>query len=103
MNTVMVSFNTTVRQMTKMFQWPKCLSKKKTGCKYLHLLGMPFAKLALRCIYVYLVMHSIMSVHYAHKATYLLITLNLYRGLCPFINWVSKNVKILNRSMSTKG
>jgi len=34
----MVSFNTTVRQMTKMFQWPKCLSKndrnvsaKKTG------------------------------------------------------------------------
>ena len=38
-NTVMVSFNTTVRQMTKIFQWPKCLSrndqnvstKKKTG------------------------------------------------------------------------
>jgi len=27
-NTVMVSFNTTVRQMTEMFQWPKCLSKK---------------------------------------------------------------------------
>jgi len=24
----MVTFNTTVRQMTEMFQWPKCLSKK---------------------------------------------------------------------------
>jgi len=23
----MVTFNTTVRQMTEMFQWPKCLSK----------------------------------------------------------------------------
>jgi len=23
----MVSFNTTVRQMTKIFQWPKCLSR----------------------------------------------------------------------------
>jgi len=23
----MVSFNTTVRQMTEMFQWPKCLSR----------------------------------------------------------------------------
>jgi len=30
------------------------------------------------------------SVHYAHKATFLLMTLNLYRGLCPFIKWVSK-------------
>jgi len=44
-----------------------------------------------------------MSVHYAHKAKFLLTTLNLYRGLCPFTMWVSKNVKILNRSMSTKG
>jgi len=26
-NTVVASFNTTVRQMTEMFQWPKCLSK----------------------------------------------------------------------------
>ena len=29
-NTVVVSCNTTVRQMTEMFQWPKCLSKKMT-------------------------------------------------------------------------
>jgi len=28
MNTVTASFNTTVRQMTEMFKWPKCLSKK---------------------------------------------------------------------------
>jgi len=28
----MVSFNTTVRQMTEMFQWPKCLSKKWPKC-----------------------------------------------------------------------
>jgi len=35
MNTGIVSFNTTVRQITKTFQWTKCLSKK-TGCKYLH-------------------------------------------------------------------
>jgi len=28
MNTVTESFNTTVRQMTEMFQWPKYLSKK---------------------------------------------------------------------------
>ena len=30
-NTVMVSFNTTMRKMTKMFQqkWPKCFSEKK--------------------------------------------------------------------------
>jgi len=27
-----VSFNTTVRQMTKMFQWPKCLSRKWSKC-----------------------------------------------------------------------
>jgi len=26
----MASFNATVRQMTKMFQWPTCLSKKMT-------------------------------------------------------------------------
>ena len=47
-------------------------------------------------------MRSIMSVHYAHKITFLLTTLNLYRGLCPFIKWLSKNVEILNRSMFTK-
>jgi len=29
MNTATASFNTTVRQITKMSQWPKCLSKKK--------------------------------------------------------------------------
>jgi len=28
MYTALVSFNTTVRLMTKIFQWPKCLSKK---------------------------------------------------------------------------
>jgi len=28
-NTVVASFNTTVRQMTEMFLWPKCLSEKK--------------------------------------------------------------------------
>jgi len=28
MNTVMVTFNTTVRQMTEMFRWPKVFSKK---------------------------------------------------------------------------
>jgi len=27
MNTVTASFNTSVRQMTEMFQWPICLSK----------------------------------------------------------------------------
>jgi len=32
MNTVMVSFNTTVRQMTEMFQWPKCLNKIRRKC-----------------------------------------------------------------------
>jgi len=32
MNTVTVSFNTTVRQMTEMSQWPKCLSNKWTKC-----------------------------------------------------------------------
>jgi len=31
-NTVMVSFDTTVRQMTEMFQCPKCLSKKWPKC-----------------------------------------------------------------------
>ena len=31
-NTVTVSFNTTVRQMTEIFQWPKCLSKKWSKC-----------------------------------------------------------------------
>jgi len=30
MNTVSASFDTTVRQMTEMPQWPKCLSKKMT-------------------------------------------------------------------------
>jgi len=30
MNTVVASFDTPVRQMTKMSQWPKCLSKKIT-------------------------------------------------------------------------
>jgi len=24
-------------------------------------------------------------------------------GLCPFVKWVSKNIKILNRSMSIRG
>jgi len=34
MNTVMASFDTTVRQMTEISQWPKCLSKKMTKmCK----------------------------------------------------------------------
>jgi len=28
----MASFNTIVRQMTEMFQWPKCLSKKLPKC-----------------------------------------------------------------------
>jgi len=39
MNTVMTSFNTTVRQMNKMSvtkmsqqKWPKCLSEKKNNC-----------------------------------------------------------------------
>jgi len=54
MNTTVVSFNTTVRQMTEM-------SQQKTGCKYYHLLGMPFAKLALHCICVFLV-HAINNV-----------------------------------------
>jgi len=31
-HTVTVSFNTTVRQMTKMSQWPKCLTKKWPKC-----------------------------------------------------------------------
>jgi len=31
MITATENFNTTARQMTEMFQWPKCLSKKKTG------------------------------------------------------------------------
>ena len=31
-NTVTVGFNTTVRQMTEMFQWQKCLSKKWPKC-----------------------------------------------------------------------
>jgi len=30
MKTAAVSLNTTVRQMTEMSQWPKCLSKKMT-------------------------------------------------------------------------
>jgi len=30
MNTGMARFNTAVRQMTEMFQWPKCLSKKNS-------------------------------------------------------------------------
>jgi len=32
-NNVMVSFNTTVRQITDIFQWPKCLSKKRQKYK----------------------------------------------------------------------
>jgi len=28
----MASFNTTLRQMIEMFQWPKCLSKKWPKC-----------------------------------------------------------------------
>jgi len=32
MNTIMAFFNTTVRQMTEMCQWPKCLSEKKHDC-----------------------------------------------------------------------
>jgi len=28
MNTVTANFNTTVRQMTELSQWPKCLCKK---------------------------------------------------------------------------
>ena len=31
-NTVMVSFNITVRRMTEMSQWPKCLSQKWVKC-----------------------------------------------------------------------
>jgi len=30
MNTATVHFTTAVRQMTEMFQWPKCLSKRMT-------------------------------------------------------------------------
>jgi len=30
MNNVTASFNKTVRQITEMFQWPKCISKKMT-------------------------------------------------------------------------
>jgi len=30
MNAAMASFNTTVRQMTEMFQWPQCLSEKNS-------------------------------------------------------------------------
>jgi len=33
MNTATANFNTAVRQMAEMFQWPKCLSKN--GPKYL--------------------------------------------------------------------
>jgi len=33
MNTIMVSFNATVGQMTEMFQWLWCLSEKKSSCK----------------------------------------------------------------------
>jgi len=47
-------------------------------------------------------MQSMMSVYYTLKATFLLTTLNLYRGLCPK-KWVSKYVKILYMSMSTRG
>jgi len=32
MSTVTASFNTTVRQMTKMLQWPICHSKKWPKC-----------------------------------------------------------------------
>jgi len=35
----MVSFNTTVRQMTEIFQWPKCLKMfqwKKTAVETFH-------------------------------------------------------------------
>jgi len=48
-------------------------------------------------------MRSIISVYYTHRATFLLTTLNLCTGFCPFIKWVSKNAIILNRSMSTRG
>jgi len=34
MNTVTANFNTTVREMTEMFQWPKCLSEKRTGTNH---------------------------------------------------------------------
>ena len=30
MNTAIASFNKTVRQMTEMFQWPKCLGEKNS-------------------------------------------------------------------------
>jgi len=58
MNTAVVSLNAAVRQMTEMFRWPKCRSKKKPGCKYLRLLGMPIAKLALHCICVFSICHQ---------------------------------------------
>jgi len=32
MNTVTASFTTTVKQMTKIFQWPICLRKKRPKC-----------------------------------------------------------------------
>jgi len=32
MNTIMASFDATVRQMTEMSLWPKCLSKKWRKC-----------------------------------------------------------------------
>ena len=57
MNTAMVSFNTAVRQMTDMFQWPKCLRKKKPRLQVPSFIGMemPFANLALHGMYVFLV------------------------------------------------
>jgi len=36
MNTATQSFNITVRQMTEMFQWPKCPSKKLTEISQRH-------------------------------------------------------------------
>jgi len=98
MNTAMVSFNTTVRQMAEMFQWPKCPSKKKTGCKYLHLLGIPFAKIALHCTYVFLLsMQSIMSVYYPHTATFMLAILN-YIEQCFSNFWKSVRTLLFNKN-----
>jgi len=36
MNTAMASYNTTVRQVTEIFQWRKCLSEKKYNKRPTH-------------------------------------------------------------------
>jgi len=42
-NTVMASFNTTVRQMTEMLQWPKCLIKNDRNVSAKKKTHLPFA------------------------------------------------------------